>query len=187
VSIDHSKPYPFYLAYALEENPETLGEPHEWQAEWKWDGIRGELIKRNNQFYVWSRGEELMTEKFPEYAMLQHKLPDGVALDGEIISMSHAKAAGNEFQILPFALLQRRSCFESRSWDGIFAGRGTWLWIDIIRTRPSNPFAVRVKSFGRELRWCSFRKVQPAWTEASGPLRVEALFWPNSLTRMWSP
>jgi len=52
VSIDHSKPYPFYLAYALEENPETLGEPHEWQAEWKWDGIRGELIKRNNQFYV---------------------------------------------------------------------------------------------------------------------------------------
>ena len=107
-NIDHSKPYPFYLAYALEENPETLGEPNEWQAEWKWDGIRGEIIRRNNQLYVWSRGEELMTEKFPEYAILQHKLPDGVALDGEIISMTNTNASTNDFQILPFALLQTR-------------------------------------------------------------------------------
>jgi DNA ligase-1 len=105
---DYSKPYPFYLAYALEENPETLGEPHEWQAEWKWDGIRGEIIKRNNELFVWSRGEELMTEKFPEYAMLQQKLPEGVALDGEIITLTDANAATNEFTVLPFALLQTR-------------------------------------------------------------------------------
>jgi DNA ligase-1 len=108
VSIDHSKPYPFYLAYALEETPETLGEPYEWQAEWKWDGIRGEMIKRNDELYVWSRGEELMTDKFPEYAILKNKLPDGIALDGEIISLTNANAATNEFQILPFALLQTR-------------------------------------------------------------------------------
>jgi len=107
-NIDHSKPYPFYLAYALEENPETLGEPNEWQAEWKWDGIRGEIIRRNNQLYVWSRGEELMTEKFPEYTILQHKLPEGVALDGEIISMTNTNVSTNDFQILPFALLQTR-------------------------------------------------------------------------------
>ncbi|MEP6514422.1 MAG: cisplatin damage response ATP-dependent DNA ligase, partial [Parafilimonas sp.] len=107
-SIDYSKPYPFYLAYALEENPETLGEPNEWQAEWKWDGIRGEIIKRNNELYVWSRGEELMTEKFPEYAILKNKLPDGIALDGEIISLKDARTDTNEFQILPFALLQTR-------------------------------------------------------------------------------
>jgi DNA ligase-1 len=106
--IDHSKPYPFYLAYALEENPETLGEANEWQAEWKWDGIRGEIIKRNNQLFVWSRGEELMTDKFPEYAMLQQKLPEGIALDGEIISLTNANASTNEFIILPFALLQTR-------------------------------------------------------------------------------
>lgn len=105
---DFSKPYPFYLAYALEENPETLGEPHEWQAEWKWDGIRGEIIKRNNELFVWSRGEELMTEKFPEYAILQQKLPEGVALDGEIITLTDANAATNEFTVLPFALLQTR-------------------------------------------------------------------------------
>jgi ATP-dependent DNA ligase len=106
--IDYSKPYPFYLAYALEENPETLGDANEWQAEWKWDGIRGEIIKRNNQLFVWSRGEELMTEKFPEYHILENKLPDGVALDGEIISLMNANPQTNEFTILPFALLQTR-------------------------------------------------------------------------------
>ncbi|MGI8582416.1 MAG: hypothetical protein ACR2KX_09470 [Chitinophagaceae bacterium] len=57
-NVDHSKPYPFYLAYALEDEPASLGEPNEWQAEWKWDGIRGQIIKRNNELFVWSRGEE---------------------------------------------------------------------------------------------------------------------------------
>lgn len=79
---DISKPYPFYLAYPIETLPEH---PSEWLAEWKWDGIRGQLIKRNEQFYVWSRGEELMTEKFPEYNSLAEVLPDGTVLDGEII------------------------------------------------------------------------------------------------------
>ena len=68
---DWSKPYPFYLAYALEEDPATLGDPQEWQVEWKWDGIRGQIIKRNGELFVWSRGEELMTEKFPEYSALK--------------------------------------------------------------------------------------------------------------------
>lgn len=107
-SVDYSKPYPFYLSYALEENPETLGDANEWQAEWKWDGIRGEIIKRNNELYVWSRGEELVTDKYPEYAMLQQKLPEGVALDGEIISLTNANVQTNQFTILPFALLQTR-------------------------------------------------------------------------------
>ena len=98
---DYSKPYPFYLAYALDENPETLGDPNEWQVEWKWDGIRGQMIKRNNQLFVWSRGEELMTEKFPEYNCLKDLLPDGTVLDGEIIPSIDKKP-------LPFALLQTR-------------------------------------------------------------------------------
>src|SRR6478752_6644073 len=107
-SIDHSKPYPFYLAYAIEEDVSQLGDPKDWQAEWKWDGIRGEIIKRNQELFVWSRGEELMTDKFPEYSMLQQKLPEGVALDGEIISLTNATVETNEFTILPFALLQTR-------------------------------------------------------------------------------
>ena len=85
VIIDHSKPYPFYLAYALEDEPSSLGDPYEWQAEWKWDGIRGQIIKRNNELFVWSRGEELMTDKFPEYHSLKDLLPNGLALDGEIM------------------------------------------------------------------------------------------------------
>ena len=98
---DFSKPYPFYLSYALEEEPETLGNVDEWQAEWKWDGIRGQVIKRNNELFVWSRGEELMTDKFPEYFILKDLLPDGVVIDGEIIPA----VDGNP---LPFAVLQTR-------------------------------------------------------------------------------
>lgn len=100
-AIDHSKPYPFYLAYALEEDPSTLGATHEWQAEWKWDGIRGQIIKRNNELFVWSRGEELMTDKFPEYEILNTLLPNGTVLDGEIIPAKLGEP-------LPFALMQTR-------------------------------------------------------------------------------
>ena len=98
---DTSKPYPFYLAYALEDGPEVLGDPSEWQAEWKWDGIRGQIIKRNNELFVWSRGEELMTDKFPEYFILKDLLPDGIVLDGEIIPARDGAP-------LPFAILQTR-------------------------------------------------------------------------------
>jgi len=103
---DFSKPYPFYLAYAIENDISELGDPGNWQAEWKWDGIRGQLIKRNDELYVWSRGEELMTDKFPEYKILESLLPNGIAIDGEIISLS-ADPAGT-FTPLPFAALQTR-------------------------------------------------------------------------------
>ena len=98
---DFSKPYPFYLAYAIDGEVEDLGDINEWQAEWKWDGIRGQIIKRNNELFVWSRGEELMTDKFPEYFILKDLLPDGVVLDGEIIPAEQGKP-------LPFAVLQTR-------------------------------------------------------------------------------
>ncbi|RYY54982.1 MAG: ATP-dependent DNA ligase, partial [Chitinophagaceae bacterium] len=101
ISTDFSKPYPFYLAYAVEDGPETLGTPADWQAEWKWDGIRGQLIKRNNELFVWSRGEELLTDKFPEYQVLKDLLPDGIVIDGEIIPSEDGKP-------LPFAVLQTR-------------------------------------------------------------------------------
>lgn len=96
-----SRPYPFYLAYALEEEPAALGRPEEWQAEWKWDGIRGQLIRRGDAFFVWSRGEELMTEKFPEYQDFLPRLAPGTVLDGEIIGFT-------EEGVLPFAALQTR-------------------------------------------------------------------------------
>jgi len=83
---DHlSRPYPFYLAYQLDDPPERLGDPSEWQAEWKWDGIRSQLIKRQGEYFLWSRGEELITEKFPELAPLCEALPDGTVIDGELL------------------------------------------------------------------------------------------------------
>ena len=111
-SFDNSKPYPFYLAYALETPADTLGDPHEWQAEWKWDGIRGQIIKRNNEFFVWSRGEELMTEKFPEYFILKDLLPNGIVIDGEIMPFRKdaetTSLLDSNVSILPFAILQTR-------------------------------------------------------------------------------
>ncbi|MEM8654849.1 MAG: ATP-dependent DNA ligase [Pseudomonadota bacterium] len=81
-----SRPYPFYLAYALEDAPEDLGDPADWQADWKWDGIRGQLILRGGEHFVWSRGEELMTDRFPELARARDFIPDGTVLDGELLA-----------------------------------------------------------------------------------------------------
>jgi DNA ligase-1 len=101
VEVDASKPYPFYLAYALESEASALGEPHEWQVEWKWDGIRGQLIRRSSSLYLWSRGEDLITERFPEIQSLFHLLPDGIVIDGEILSYRDGRP-------LPFQYLQTR-------------------------------------------------------------------------------
>lgn len=100
-SADVSKPYPFCLAYPLESEPNELGDAASWQVEWKWDGIRGQLIKRKDTAFVWSRGEELITEKFPEFNLLFQHLPNGIVLDGEIIAAANDKP-------LPFSLLQTR-------------------------------------------------------------------------------
>src|SRR6056297_3007826 len=96
-----SRPYPFCLAYGLEDGPESLGPPADWLAEWKWDGIRGQVIARAGQVFVWSRGEELMTDRFPEFAGLAQMLPDGTVLDGEILPFDGENP-------LPFNALQKR-------------------------------------------------------------------------------
>lgn len=80
-----SKPYPFYLAYALESNPEDLGDISEWAFEHKWDGIRSQVIVRDNTLFVWSRGEELVTDKYPEFNSFVGTIPNGTVIDGEIV------------------------------------------------------------------------------------------------------
>ncbi|WP_416446311.1 ATP-dependent DNA ligase [Leeuwenhoekiella sp. A16] len=80
-----SKPFPFYLAYAIEGQPEDLGDISDWFAEHKWDGIRSQVIVRNNELFVWSRGEELVTDKYPEFQTFVNVIPDGTVLDGEIL------------------------------------------------------------------------------------------------------
>lgn len=96
-----SVPYPFYLAYALDLKLEELGPPTDWFAERKWDGIRGQLIFRKEELYLWSRGEELITDKFPEFENLKNSLPDGTVIDGEIMAFADG-------QPLPFNKLQTR-------------------------------------------------------------------------------
>jgi DNA ligase-1 len=98
---DLSRPYPFCLAYGIEDGPKGLGPPEDWLAEWKWDGIRGQVIARGRQCFIWSRGEELMTDRFPELAGLHEVLPDGTVLDGELL-------AHDGDGPLPFAALQKR-------------------------------------------------------------------------------
>jgi DNA ligase-1 len=98
---DVSKPYPFYLAYAVEDELEALGEPTDWQAEWKWDGIRAQVVRRDGKSFIWSRGEELVTERFPEIAAASEFLPDGTVIDGEVMPWQNGTP-------LPFAQLQRR-------------------------------------------------------------------------------
>jgi DNA ligase-1 len=97
-----SRPYPFYLAHPIEtEEIQTDLNPEEWQAEWKWDGIRGQIIKRNDEVFIWSRGEELVTEKFPELEEMAQNLPNGTVLDGEITAYENGEP-------LSFAVLQTR-------------------------------------------------------------------------------
>ena len=98
---DWSQPYPFCLASPLETAPESLGEAHDWLAEWKWDGIRAQVIRRNGETWVWSRGEERLTGRFPEVEALAALWPDGTVVDGEILAWRDGAA-------LPFALLQKR-------------------------------------------------------------------------------
>ena len=98
---DLSRPFPFFLAYGIEGDLADLGAPEDWSAEWKWDGIRGQVILRGGAHFVWSRGEELITDRFPEFATLAQALPEGTVLDGEIL-------AWQDEAPLPFNILQTR-------------------------------------------------------------------------------
>jgi DNA ligase-1 len=98
---DASAPYPFFLASPLEADPATLGPLEQWQAEWKWDGIRSQIVRRRGECFIWSRGEDLVTDRFPEIVAAAAALPDGVVLDGELV-------AWRDGVIRPFADLQQR-------------------------------------------------------------------------------
>lgn len=97
---ERSAPYPYFLASAFEGDPAELGEISQWQAEWKWDGIRGQLIRRGGHVYLWSRGEELITERFPEIAAAAARLPDGAVLDGEVLAWDAEGGKPMGFQAL---------------------------------------------------------------------------------------
>ena len=112
---DEGQPYPFFLAHQLDLPPELfsdrLGPVGDWMVEWKYDGIRGQVVRRSGKTWIWSRGEELVTERFPEIEALAQSLPEGTVLDGEILVWKDdpgpetGAVAGRP---APFALLQQR-------------------------------------------------------------------------------
>jgi DNA ligase-1 len=95
-----SRPYPFCLASPLETDPSELGPREDWLAEWKWDGIRAQVVRRRGGVYLWSRGEELLAGRFPELEAAATRLPEGTVLDGEVLAYRGG--------VLPFAVLQTR-------------------------------------------------------------------------------
>ncbi len=97
------QPYPFFLAHQWVGNPASLGDVSQWQVEWKWDGIRAQLVKREGQVFIWSRGEELITDRFPEIVAFAKSIPDGTVLDGELLAWN-----AEQHTPLAFAKLQQR-------------------------------------------------------------------------------
>jgi DNA ligase 1 len=112
----NTQPYPFFLAHPLqapvEVLDELLGPPADWLVEWKFDGIRAQLLRRGGEWRLWSRGEELVNDAFPELGDIASRLPDGTALDGEIVVGRPRDAPVVQVDaiddIAPFASLQRR-------------------------------------------------------------------------------
>jgi len=98
---DISKPYPFFLAHSIGKDLNELGLPNEWLAEWKWDGIRVQIITRHGQLFIWNKNDELVTDKFPELEALKSKLSDGCVIDVETLPFVNGK-------VLPFSILQTR-------------------------------------------------------------------------------
>lgn len=98
---DPARPYPFHLASPLDLEPASLGAVGDWQIEWKWDGVRAQLIRRGGDTVLWSRGEEIVTDSFPEVIRAARRIPEGTVLDGELL-------AWRDLAPLPFAQLQRR-------------------------------------------------------------------------------
>ncbi len=124
-TIDHSKPYPFYLAYAVENGVESLGAPQDWQVEWKWDGIRGQLIRRNGEVFLWSRGEDLITDRFPEINALSAILKDGTVLDGEILAYRDGRP-------MSFQYLQTRTTRKTVSKKELEAAPAIFMAYDLL-------------------------------------------------------
>jgi len=102
LAADRQQPYPFFLASPLEADIESLGPIDDWLLEWKWDGIRLQLIRRAGEVALWSRGEERLDGRFPEIEAAAASLPPGAVIDGELLGWREGDAP------LPFTALQTR-------------------------------------------------------------------------------
>ncbi len=191
---DEGQPYPFFLAHQLDAPPEVfasrLGPVSDWQVEWKYDGIRGQIVKRSGRVWVWSRGEELVTERFPEIESLAQALPDGTVLDGEIMVWKSPhpgplpKGEGMNSDLLPlpsgegggeggpapFALLQQRIGRKNLTRKVLADAPVTFVAYDLleqggsdIRALPQRERRTRLEALLRDTRF----PISPIETDAS--------------------
>jgi DNA ligase-1 len=168
---DVSRPYPFYLASPLEQAPESLGELKDWLIEWKWDGIRGQLIRRKSGVYLWSRGEELITERFPEITEAARALPDGTVLDGEVLAYEDGKP-------LPFARLQRRIGRQKLTAKVLSEAPAAFMAYDLLEERGEDLRGLPLRE--RRARLVALLKEHPRFTVSPA---VEADSW-EALARL---
>ncbi|MFS4460535.1 ATP-dependent DNA ligase [Bdellovibrio sp. HCB2-146] len=98
---NYSQPYPFCLAHPWNERSERDFVAADWCVEWKYDGIRAQIIRREGQIWIWSRGEEQINDTFSDVVEMAKFLPDNCVIDGEILVYKNKR-------ILPFQELQKR-------------------------------------------------------------------------------
>jgi DNA ligase-1 len=168
------QPYPFFLAHPLQEAGDDwasrLGPVADWLVEWKYDGIRAQVVRRGGQAWIWSRGEELVTDRFPEVQAMAAAWPDGTVVDGEIL------AAGPDGRPGPFAQLQQRITRKSVTRKVLLQAPVTFMAYDLLeaegcdlRTRPLRERRARLEALAQ----AHALPVSPAVVEPSWPAYAE--------------
>lgn len=164
---DRSRPYPFFLASPLEDSVESLGPREDWIVEWKWDGIRAQLVRRGGDVHLWSRGEELITHRFPEIAAAATRLPDGTVLDGEVLAFRDNRP-------LLFSALQQRIGRQKQVAQMVRAVPVVFMAYDILEDQGvdirSQPLEERRQTLERHLPSASVLRtseivIAPGWSE----------------------
>ncbi len=161
-----SQPYPFFLASQIEEDKFQLEDFSRWQAEWKWDGIRAQIIRRAGEVFIWSRGEDLVTEQFPELAEYFLTLPDGLVFDGEILCWEGDRP-------LSFNHLQKRLGRKRVTPKVIAENPVHFIAYDLLE---HNGVDIREKPLRnrRQLLLSILQKLEPGYVTASTSLKFES-------------
>ncbi|WP_199540407.1 ATP-dependent DNA ligase [Paraburkholderia kururiensis] len=169
---DAGLPYPFFLVHPLQDEPSSLGARSDWLVEWKWDGIRAQLVKRAGCVWLWSRGEDLITDRFPEIEALGRALPDGYVIDGEILAWGPGAAVP-----LPFAQLQPRITRKTLTKKVLADYPATFVAYDLLEAQGED-----LRTTPLEVRRARLEKLgspgmpgEPALEVAAPPLRLSPL------------
>ncbi|WP_114810329.1 ATP-dependent DNA ligase [Paraburkholderia kururiensis] len=170
---DAGLPYPFFLAHPLQDEPSSLGARGDWLVEWKWDGIRAQLVKRAGCVWLWSRGEDLITDRFPEIEALGRALPDGYVIDGEILAWAPGAAVP-----LPFAQLQPRITRKTLTKKVLADYPATFVAYDLLEAQGEDlrttPLEAR-RAWLERLAWPDVLGASAAAEVAARPLRLSPL------------